>query len=77
MKKCQSCIIGKLHQDSYPSRVNKELLPLDLVFANVWGPAPMTSAFVCHYYVLFVDAASWYYFVFPIEWKLEVRRIFI
>lgn len=67
MKKCQSCIIGKIHQDSYPSRINKDLLPLDLVFADVWGPALMTLAFGCRYYVLFVNKANRYNWVFPVE----------
>lgn len=35
------------------------------------------SAFGCRYYVLFVDVASRYNWVFPIERKLEVHNIFI
>lgn len=60
MLKCQSCIIGKTHQNSYPPSINTDdnSLPLDLILADVWGPAPMVSANGCRYYVLFVDKAT-------------------
>lgn len=37
----------------------------------------MTSTFGCRYYVLFVDGASHYNWVFSIERKSEVHNIFI
>lgn len=53
MTKCQACIVGKLHQESYPlQNKNVTSLPLDLVSADVWGPVPMKSAYDSRFYVL-------------------------
>lgn len=67
MKKCESCIIGKIHQDTYHSRLNKSLSPLDLVFVDVWGPTLVILAFGCRYYVLFVDGTTCYNWLFSIK----------
>lgn len=78
VKKCDSCIVRKTHQSSYPSSINKEsLMPLDLLFTDVWGPAPMTFAFGTRFYVLFVDKSTRYNWIFPIERKSQVKETFI
>lgn len=77
--KCSSCIIRKCHHTSYPSRnnENKSLLTLDLIFADVWGLAPMEYVSSTRYYVLFVDGASKYNWIFPVGRKSEVHDVFI
>lgn len=77
-KDCDSCIIGKAHQSSYPSKVNNiALKPLELLFADVWGPAPMNSVFGSKYYILFVDKSTKYNWIFPIQQKSQVKETFI
>lgn len=51
MRKCPK------YQNSYPSGVNNndQFLPLDLIFTDIWGPAPMTFAHGSRFYILFVD----------------------
>lgn len=78
MMKSQACIVGKLHQENYQLR-NKNVtsLPLNLVFADVWGPALMVSAFENRFYVLFVDNTTHYNWIFPIVRKSQVHKVFI
>jgi hypothetical protein len=37
---CGACQKGKMHQLPYPKSSRVSWFPLDLVFSNVWGPAP-------------------------------------
>lgn len=62
-----------------PPILNKESsLPLDLLFTDVWGPALMSSfAYGSWYYLLIVDNATKYNWIFPIEWKSQVKEVFI
>lgn len=77
MNRCKSCIVGKLHQNTYKRRDSSEhLSPLDLVMADVWGPAPLTSENGCRFYVLFIDKASRFNWIFPVERKSQVLDIF-
>lgn len=77
MLKCQSCIVGKNHQNSYHSSNNSELncSPLDLILADVWGPAPIVSSNGCRYYVLFIDNATRFNWIYPIERKSQVASV--
>lgn len=43
LPKCQSCILGKMHQLPYNSRNISSNSPLDLIFIDVWGLVPVIS----------------------------------
>jgi len=50
--------------------------PLELIFSDVWGPAPLFSSNGHHYFVIFVDAYTkcvWYY---PLVAKSDVYSVF-
>lgn len=54
---CDACQKGKSHQLPYPKSTSLSSSPLDLVFSDVWGPAP-TSVGRNNYYVSFIDDHS-------------------
>ena len=64
-EKCESCIFGKQHRETFPTsswRVNKHL---QLVHSDIYGPFP-TSLGIWRYLLLFVDDFSrmtWVYFL--------------
>ena len=37
---CDACQQGKAHQLPYPTSMSVSIVPLELVFSDVWGPAP-------------------------------------
>lgn len=67
--KCHSCFIGKTHQSSYQSRSGKSSAPLDLIYADIWGPAPIMATEGERYYVNFIDDFSYFNWLFPISAK--------
>lgn len=70
--------VGKMHQNSYQSIPAKSSSKtLELVYADVWGPAPMNSINDNIFYINFVDDFSRYNWLFPILTKSSVRDIFI
>ena len=43
---------------------HKSMAPLDLIFSDVWGPAPMFSSYGFRYFVIFINVHTkhiWYY----------------
>jgi histone deacetylase 1/2 len=54
---CDACQQGKSHQLPYPKSTSVSRSPLDLVFSDVWGPAPQSVGRFA-YYVSFIDDYS-------------------
>jgi hypothetical protein len=54
---CDACQQGKSHQLPYPNSLSISKDPLELVFFDVWGPAP-ESVGRKKYYVSFIDDYS-------------------
>lgn len=50
-------------------------MPLELVFSNVWGPAPVSVGGFC-YYVNFIDDFSKFSWIFLLKHKYEVFTVF-
>jgi len=69
---CQSCPLGK---SSCLSLGPKEV-PLELIFSDVWGPAPLFSSDGYLYFIIFVDAYTKYIWYYPIVTKSNVYFIF-
>jgi histone deacetylase 1/2 len=55
---------------------HKTTAPLDLIFSDVWGPAPMFSFDGFHYFVIFIDAHTKYIWYYPLVAKSDVFSIF-
>jgi histone deacetylase 1/2 len=55
---------------------HKITAPLDLIFSDVWGPAPMFSSDGFRYFVIFIDAHTKYIWYFSLVVKSDVFSIF-
>jgi hypothetical protein len=72
---CDACQQGKTHQLPYPRSTSVSASPLDLVFSDVWGPAP-TSVGRNNYYVSFIDDHSKFVWIYLLHRKSEVFQCF-
>ena len=73
---CSACQQGKSQQLPFTTTNHRSRFPLDLLFADVWGPSLIASINSARYYVSFVDDFSRYTWLFPISSKFDVFRIF-
>lgn len=66
-KICESCILGKHHQDAFPKHSSwRASNPIELVHADLCGPMQTVSLNSSKYFVVFVDdyrRMTWVYFV--------------
>jgi histone deacetylase 1/2 len=72
---CHACQQGKSHQLPYPKSTSVSSNPLDLIFSDVWGPAPQ-SVGRFNYYVSFIDDFSKFTRIYFIRHKSEVFERF-
>ncbi|KAL9993337.1 putative RNA-directed DNA polymerase [Helianthus debilis subsp. tardiflorus] len=73
---CDSCSIGKSTKLHLSSSENKSSHVLDLVFCDVWGPAPVPSFDGHNYFLLCVDYFSKFMWLFPLKHKSDVFETF-
>jgi len=64
-----------MHQLPYPKSTSVSTSPLELVFSDVWGPAP-TSVGRYQYYVSFIDDYSKFTWIYLLRHKLDVFQCF-
>lgn len=72
---CDACQMAKSHQLPYHKSNSVSKFPLELIFSDVWGPAP-TSVGGKKYYVSFVDDYSKYTWVYLLKFKADVFKTF-
>jgi histone deacetylase 1/2 len=72
---CDACQCGKSHQLPYLVSISVSDGPMDLIFSDVWGPAP-SSIGRYKYYVSFIDDYSKFTWVYMLRQKSEVFHIF-
>jgi histone deacetylase 1/2 len=73
---CQACPLGKSSRLSLGPTGHKTSTPLELIFSDVWGPAPMLSFDGFRYFVIFVDAHTKFIWFYPIAVKSDVLNVF-
>jgi histone deacetylase 1/2 len=73
---CDSFQQGKSHQLPYPVSTSVSTTPLQLVFSDVWGPAP-TSVGRHDYYVSFIDDYSKFTWIYLLKHKSDVFDAFV
>ena len=56
LAQCQSCPLGKSLRLLLRPTGHKTTVPLDLIYSDVWGLAPMFSSDGFRYFVIFFDA---------------------
>ena len=72
---CDACQMAKSHQLSYPKSNSVSSKPFELVFTDVWGPAP-TSVGRHSYYISFIDDFSKFTWIYLLRFKSEVFQCF-
>jgi len=73
---CQACPLGKSSHLSLRLTGHKTSAPLDLIFSDVWGPAPMFSSDGFRYFIIFIDVHTKYIWYYPLVSKSDVFSIF-
>ncbi|KAF7827122.1 Retrovirus-related Pol polyprotein from transposon TNT 1-94 [Senna tora] len=58
MADCKACCYGKCHSLPYSTSNTVYNAPLELIYTDLWGPAPICSSQGFLYYIVFVDAYS-------------------
>jgi histone deacetylase 1/2 len=76
LAQCQACSLGKSSSLSLRLTSHKTTAPLDLIFSDVWGPAPMFSSDGFHYFIVFVNAPTKHIWYYPLVAKSDVFSTF-
>jgi hypothetical protein len=74
---CSACQQGKMHRLHFGSTSSVSNSPLNLLFLDVWGPAPLLSINNKRYYLSIVDDFSRYSWLFPMTLKSDALSIFL
>jgi hypothetical protein len=74
---CPACQQGKMHRLHFGSSPTVSRFPLNLLFLDVWGCAPLLSINNKQYYLCIVDDFSRYSWLFPLTSKSDVLSVFI
>ena len=51
--------------------------PLEFIYSDVWGPAPVLSTSSARYYISFLDNATKFLWLFPLKLKSDAYHTFI
>jgi histone deacetylase 1/2 len=55
---------------------HKTSAPLELIFSDVWGPAPVLSSDSFCYFVIFMEAHTKFIWFYPLGVKSDVFNVF-
>ena len=72
---CDSCQRAKSHQLPYPVSISVSNQPLQLIFSDVWGPAPC-SVGRHTYYVSFIDDYTKFSWIYLLKKRSDVFQVF-
>jgi hypothetical protein len=73
---CPACQQGKLHKLHFGVSLSVFKDPMDLLYLDVWGPAPILSSNNKRYFLCIVDDFSKYFWLFPLAYKSDVLTVF-
>ncbi|KAH9725329.1 retrovirus-related pol polyprotein from transposon RE1 [Citrus sinensis] len=74
---CTACQYGKNHKLTLKSSQTQTKQPLELIHADLWGPAPIISGKGYRYYLSIVDNHTRYTWIYPLTSKAETAQTFI
>src|ERR1044072_6285488 len=74
---CTACCLGKAHR--LPSHTSHTVYsqPLELLFCDIWGPAPIISSCGYKYVLTCVDAFSRYTWIIPLKAKSDTFQAIV
>ncbi|MCH80541.1 retrovirus-related Pol polyprotein from transposon TNT 1-94, partial [Trifolium medium] len=73
---CSACCLGKVHRLPSVSSTATYTKPLELVFCDLWGPAPVESFGGYSYFLTCVDAYTRFTWIFPLKLKSHTLSTF-
>ena len=73
---CISCDCSKSHKLSFSKSSICSSRPLEIIYTDVWGPAPIRSLDGFLYYLVLVDHFTKYIWLYPLRNKSDVSIIF-
>ncbi|CAL2238106.1 unnamed protein product [Prunus armeniaca] len=73
---CHSCQCNKSHRLPFGTSSLQSNGPLELLYSDVWGPAPYSSIDGFSYYLIFVDHFTKYIWLYPLKKKSDVFSTF-
>jgi hypothetical protein len=73
---CPACQQGKLHKLHFGASLSVSKDSLDLLYLDVWGPAPLLFSNNKRYFLCIVDDFSKYFWLFPLTYKSDVLAVF-
>jgi transposase InsO family protein len=65
-----------MHKLPFGNSSIKSTFPLQYIYSDVWGPAPVDSVNGFKYYLIFVDNYTKYVWLYPLKAKSEVSTVF-
>ncbi|KAL4573020.1 hypothetical protein LXL04_019813 [Taraxacum kok-saghyz] len=74
---CDACQLGKSHRIHLPISHVISSKPFELIYSDVWGPAPEFSLNGNRYFVLFMDDCSKFVWVYFLSHKSQVYQTFL
>lgn len=76
-QECNSCQCCKSHKIPFGESSLKSSKPLEIIFSDIWGSPKINSIHNFHYYVVFIDHYTRFTWLFPMQYKSDVQKIFI
>ncbi|KAF7824227.1 Retrovirus-related Pol polyprotein from transposon TNT 1-94 [Senna tora] len=73
---CEACCLGKMHALPFYPSSTIYTKPLELVYSDLWGPAPVLSSRGYKYYIMFIDAFSKYTWIYLLKAKSDALEAF-
>ena len=73
---CDSCLSNKSHKLTFGTSLISCTRPLEMIYTDVWGLAPIISYDHYCYYVIFVDYFTTYTWLCPLKHIFDVTSIF-
>ncbi|XP_006461512.1 hypothetical protein AGABI2DRAFT_45187, partial [Agaricus bisporus var. bisporus H97] len=55
---CEPCLAGKMHSHPFPSSLNHNRSPLELVHSDLHGPLPVSTHSGYKYWITFIDDST-------------------
>ncbi|PKA49930.1 Retrovirus-related Pol polyprotein from transposon TNT 1-94 [Apostasia shenzhenica] len=74
---CSACMKAKSHKLPFSLATSASYSPLELIYSDIWGPAPIASNGDFSYYVIFVGDFSKFTLFFPMKYKSDLLNIFL